>query len=117
MACVYFVQGCRSGLVKIGRATNFRGRLSAIRSQSSEPIRVLGIIETDLPAAEERQLHARFAAERARGEWFRPTPAMLNFIRQKAYVPEDEWSPTFDDLLERQGSFADLFAGRATGKR
>jgi hypothetical protein len=71
MGVVYFVRGRTSHLIKIGRATNFGTRLSAIRSQSPESIEVLGVIEADDPVRLEAEIHARFAVHRERGEWFR----------------------------------------------
>jgi hypothetical protein len=112
--CVYFVQATvGGGLIKIGKATNFASRLSAIRSQSPVPIRVLGVIEADRPDEMEATLHQRFAALRVRGEWFTPSPAMLGFINRSAVVPEDEWMPTFCQLLAVQRRFADLPWSRA----
>jgi hypothetical protein len=112
MGYLYFLQATRSGLVKIGRATSYRARLSAIRSQSPEPIRVLGIVETADPVRLEAQMHQRFARLRAHGEWFRPDAAMLGLIQRDTFVPEDEWSPKLCDFWKKQHAFGSLFSAR-----
>jgi hypothetical protein len=80
MPVVYFVRGRTSGLIKIGRATNFGARLSAIRSQSPEPIDALGVIESDDSKGLEAEIHLRFAPLRERGEWFRDDTAIHQFM-------------------------------------
>lgn len=110
---IYFVQACRSGLVKIGRATHFSARLSAIRSQSPEPIRVLGVMVADFPAEAEAVIHERFRDLHHHGEWFRPSAEMLGMINRHCAVPEDEWSPTFCQIIQKARAFGHLFANVA----
>lgn len=54
-------------LVKIGRAKDVGSRVKALQTGSAELLRVIRRIPFDC----ERQLHLRFAAQRAHGEWFR----------------------------------------------
>lgn len=80
MGVVYFVRGRACGLIKIGRATNFAARLSAIRSQSPDGIEALGVIETNDPKRTEAEIHLRFAKLRERGEWFRDDEEIHRFM-------------------------------------
>lgn len=76
---VYFVQGGESGLIKIGFARNVASRLVKMRVDSPVPLVLMVAIEGDLTI--ERELHQRFSDDRALGEWFRPSEALLSFIR------------------------------------
>lgn len=90
MAVVYFVRGRESRLIKIGRATNFAGRLSAIRSQSPELIEALGVIETDDAKKLEAEIHLRFAHLRQRGEWFADDQAIHQFMAENTVLSGHE---------------------------
>lgn len=105
---VYFVQGCRSGLIKIGRATDWRARLSAIRSQSPEPIRLLSIIETPLPTKDEARLHEQFSDRRHHGEWFTPSAEMFRVMKRRGSLPLEEWNPTFCQIRNGARRFASI---------
>ena len=48
------------------------------------PLKLLGVIKGNIEA----QCHARFADFRLGGEWFMPSPAVLDFIRSNAILPE-----------------------------
>lgn len=75
---VYFIQSERGGPIKIGRAINPEQRLKQCQTGSPERLVLLAVISggRDL----ERSLHARFAASRLRGEWFKPTPELIALI-------------------------------------
>lgn len=66
---VYFVEATRSDLVKIGKADRLRSRYLGLVTMSPEPLRLLAIKPGGF--ADERELHKRFASDRAHGEWFR----------------------------------------------
>lgn len=70
---VYFVAGI-PGYVKIGFSTNLAKRLENLRCSSPVPLTVLAAIRGSV--AMERDLHARFAADRAHGEWFKRSKAI-----------------------------------------
>jgi hypothetical protein len=78
---VYFAQHGDAGLIKIGftRVDPAR-RIRALQEACPEVLRWIGFYPTR--ADEERRVHQRFAADRARGEWFRPSDALLAFIRE-----------------------------------
>lgn len=69
---VYFM---RSGeLIKIGTSSNLRTRLNTL-----QPEEYLGCVAGSYP--EEKQAHHAWKHLRVRGEWFRATPELLDWIR------------------------------------
>lgn len=89
---VYFIAARKSLLVKIGYAADPWKRLSNMNTGSPEKLVMYGLIETYLPVTLERELHERFAADRADGEWFRWSEAMDEYVTKYAF----EWA---EDLL------------------
>lgn len=79
---VYFIQSTQGGPVKIGYSANPVGRLSTLQTAHAHPLKIIGRMVGGL--AVERSLHTLFAADRVRpdGEWFRPSAALLAFIRE-----------------------------------
>lgn len=72
---VYFIQAGTSGPIKIGTARNAIARMEALQISCSEELRLLAFIPGDQIV--ERALHREFRADRMRGEWFEPSPALL----------------------------------------
>lgn len=72
---VYFIAASARGLIKIGSAVDPAARLRTLSTGSPDRLHLLATI----PGGEkrERELHARFAADRVRGEWFRPSANLL----------------------------------------
>jgi hypothetical protein len=79
---VYFVLATASRLVKIGYAKDAWARFSNMQVGSPEELRMLGVIRTYLPTELERDLHAHFAADRVRGEWFRFSEELFDYVMQ-----------------------------------
>lgn len=77
---IYFIQATRSGLIKIGSASDPRGRLRSLQTGSPERLRLIGHIPGG--TARERQLHDQFAADRSHGEWFVPSAELVAFIKE-----------------------------------
>lgn len=76
---VYFIRlGDR---IKIGTTTSLRGRLDSMRTMASQEPEVLLAVSGGYK--EERQVHALFADERVRGEWFEPSERLLKFIAER----------------------------------
>ncbi len=75
---VYFLQGQKSGLIRIGKAKNVWERFSAHKSSSAEPLIQLG----DMPGGItlERQFHTVFKPFRHKGSWYRPDKSLLDTI-------------------------------------
>ncbi len=85
---VYFIQAESIGLIKIGwTASRPLIRLSMLAVGSPVNLTLLGVSpgNPDL----ERQTHGRFRADRERGEWFRPSEALKQFIAENAV----DWTP------------------------
>jgi hypothetical protein len=74
---IYFV-GPDDGDIKIGITTNLPKRLCSLRTGSSKPLRTLLVIPGT--QYDERELHRRFAADRLRGEWFKRSKLIMEFI-------------------------------------
>jgi len=74
---VYFVQ-VASGHIKIGVTTNIKVRMAALQHANAEPIALLGTFPGG--HAHEGVMHRAFADTRDSGEWFSPTPELLDFI-------------------------------------
>ncbi len=76
---VYFVQSGHGGDIKIGLTKNLDERMKGL--QGANPVKLVLIGAIPKTAMDtEAQLHARFAAHRTIGEWFRPDPEILAFI-------------------------------------
>jgi T5orf172 domain len=88
---IYFLQALGSRFVKIGHARCVRSRLEHLQIASPREIVILGVIAGS--SAKEKELHARFAHLRVRGEWFRYTREIRDFLRQEA----DEFQPDVHD--------------------
>jgi hypothetical protein len=76
---VYFIRSSRSGLIKIGISSHPINRLRELRT--SEPVELLGTLQGGRD--KELALHKQFAEHRVHGEWFTPSPCLIEFIRSK----------------------------------
>jgi len=75
---IYFVQAGEAGPIKIGCSKNPHQRHQDLQVYHYETLYLLGYIEhSDIL---ENQLHQLFEHDRIRGEWFRPTPAVVDKI-------------------------------------
>lgn len=75
---VYFIQAGEGGPIKIGTAIDVARRLLVLQTGNVEPLTLLCDFEGG--PEEERRLHRLFAADHLRGEWFRPSAAVLDHI-------------------------------------
>lgn len=78
---VYFAENAADGLIKIGTSSNLEARLYGLRKPRKgvfHDIRLL--VTTEGWLAKERAYHAHFTASRVKGEWFMPTPDILEEI-------------------------------------
>jgi hypothetical protein len=74
---VYFI-ACGDDLIKIGHTTNLRSRLRSLRTAAPKELRVLLVIPGTRD--DEQELHRKFQAHRAGGEWFLRCDAITEFI-------------------------------------
>lgn len=75
---IYFIQAGPSGPIKIGYTADFRSRLAAYETHSPTDMTPLAVM--DGSEFLEQQLHVQFSDARIKGEWFRPTEALLAYI-------------------------------------
>lgn len=78
----YFVQRGRGGPIKIGISSHIESRLRALATGSAEPLVLLGVIDGD----HERTMHEQLAEHRLEGEWFSPSPEVLE-VASRARLP------------------------------
>lgn len=75
---IYFVKCGDFVKVGISNPQSLLGRLETLQTGSPTTYEVLGTIPGD--HADEVALHRRFAHLRARGEWFRMTPELVEYL-------------------------------------
>lgn len=78
---VYFVQEVSvDGFIKIGYSSRFEVRLNSIQVNNARELRTLLLLSGDRNT--EREIQDQFFTARIRGDWFNPTPELLNFIEE-----------------------------------
>lgn len=84
---VYFVQCRTTGLIKIGTTKRDpEKRLATLQTGCPTELRLLGTLRGGEPR--ESRLHEDFSDYRVRGEWFRPGPRVVAYLRaHKIEVP------------------------------
>ncbi len=90
MIWLYFIQAGESGPIKIGLAGDPQHRLRGLQTAHYESLRLLA----ERPGGPELEadLHARFAAGRLSGEWFRPdTPGLAEAIKAARRAPRERF--------------------------
>jgi hypothetical protein len=81
---VYFAQCGVGGPVKIGFTNNIERRISTLQSGCPIPLRVIGVI-VRAGEIDESILHDHFEDCRMHGEWFWPSPGLLDFVRDHTF--------------------------------
>lgn len=76
--CVYFIRA-GAGPIKIGFTTDIKRRLPGLQTSTPKRLRVLAVMPGRIGL--ERAMHQRFQEHRIAGEWFRPAPELLAFIK------------------------------------
>ena len=79
-AHTYFIRATRSGLIKIGCASDPEARLRTLSTGSPEPLELLAVWR-DGGRWAERQMHELFASFRSHGEWFHPSRELYAAIK------------------------------------
>jgi len=77
---IYFIQDEDTKYIKIGHSRNLRKRLTSMQTGSSSELKLLAW--EDASNIGEKQLHSIFSNCRVRGEWFKPTVALLTYINE-----------------------------------
>jgi hypothetical protein len=120
---VYFVRQGRKGPVKIGTTTRIYERLKELETGTSFRLRLLASEPGDRDR--ERELHRRFAPAHMRGEWFWPTPELVDYIRSIGGNMENGvilplWSPPkfkAEDMPQPEGTPEEIDARVKNGAR
>ena len=82
---IYFIQAGNDGPIKIGNAQNPEVRRRELQTGNHEKLRLI----TEIPGDKEREdsIHNYLRSDRYRGEWFKATPEVLDYIKNVARVP------------------------------
>ena len=88
---VYFIQAGEDGPIKIGFAKHVGARLSTLQTDNHCELRILGVCNGDRDC--EARTHQQFRMDHIRGEWFRPTKALLNHISTLSQHPHHDLKP------------------------
>jgi hypothetical protein len=83
---LYFIRGKESGNIKIGFSTNPDKRKSNLQTAHYEELEFIGIMSGTLE--DEARIHEMFAEFNIRGEWFKATPKILEYVEKNANKPE-----------------------------
>lgn len=79
---LYIMKDSHTNLYKIGKSVNPKFREKTLQSEKPSITMVFSTDETE--EMSERTLHAEFANQRVRGEWFKLTPAQVRYICLRA---------------------------------
>lgn len=84
---VYFIQAGEGGLIKIGMTYDVADRMKTLQVGCPARLILLGVIQREDAAEQERSAHIYFKHLRVRGEWFTPAPELLEVIDKHAHAP------------------------------
>lgn len=91
------------GRIKIGKTNNPQSRLSALKTGSPFPVKLLAAC--DWPDEVERLIHAAFKDQRLHGEWFVPDRYMASFVSTmmcpNGATDEEKYAACMTILVER----------------
>jgi hypothetical protein len=78
---IYFIQVGKIGPIKIGHTmgNDIRDRFSSLQMSNPEELFCIGTIEGDREL--EKTILAKFRCHRIRGEWHKPVPELLEFVK------------------------------------
>lgn len=78
----YVAVSSNTGLVKIGRSTNYELRIRQQEVRRKDVLLVVSVFNDD----REMRLHRRFADKRVTGEWFRLTLDEVAQLRKEGHI-------------------------------
>lgn len=78
---IYFIQCGDNGPIKIGYTSDdLQGRIRTLQTNCPYKLELIGRMKGTME--DEKLIHARFLDSRLEGEWFRPSPMILDFIEK-----------------------------------
>ena len=76
---IYFIQAGKNGPIKIGCTENdIEQRIAQLQTGCPYKLNLLWLRDEDDES--EAEIHERFKSEKIRGEWFRPSSKIFNYI-------------------------------------
>lgn len=113
---VYFIQAGVDGAIKIG-FTRFPvlDRLKSLQVACPDELRLLAVLAGD--DGKETEIHKRFAPDRIRGEWFRPSTTLLDYVYSLPQVSVPTLRASSRYLTPSYRQKAARFAVKAARKR
>lgn len=81
---VYFLRAGKRGPVKVGTTlgSSAKYRMAELQTGNAETLYLLGVVPGGVEL--EREIHARLADHRMRGEWFKPTAEVMEVLKEYA---------------------------------
>lgn len=79
MTTVYFIAAPLGGVIKIGKTTDMKKRLSTLSTMSPVPLEVISTVQYDDNL--EARIHRHLKDHRSHGEWFHSDEPVLEFMR------------------------------------
>ena len=77
---IYFVQGASGGAVKIGYAKDVAARLKGLQTGFPDTLMLLCAVPGK--PKNEKELHEKYKEHALRGEWFKPSEEIMEFINK-----------------------------------
>ena len=86
---IYFIKTADRGFVKIGQARDPEARLKQLQTASPDELEIIATIP-DYYGDTEKELHARFKDDRYRGEWFRYSREIRQYLVESRCILDGE---------------------------
>lgn len=93
---VYFIRCNSGGLIKIGYSTDLPARLASLGHANAGGVSLLASAPGGNVA--ESRIHAMFREDRVRGEWFRPSANLLEFVAKVRDCGSLLFGPAVEDV-------------------
>lgn len=94
---VYFIQGSTGGAIKIGYAKNVEARLKTLQTGYPDTLVILCAVPAS--PTNEKYLHEKFKYHKLHGEWFKPVPEIMEFVKKyKIKIPTQD---QYKSILEK----------------
>ena len=96
---IYFIRGKESGNIKIGYSATPEKRKSNLQTSHYEELEFIGLMGGSLE--DEAKIHETLARFNIRGEWYRPSSEVLEFVESNANKPNEHIVTSFGNGIFR----------------